>query len=101
MVQNKLGTEKISRLLASLAIPAIAAQIITLLYNLVDRIYIGKMADGTIAMAAVGIVAPIIMIINAFSNMFGRGGAPLASISMGSHDYKKPNAIWATACRCC
>ncbi len=89
MVQNKLGTEKISRLLASLAIPAIAAQIITLLYNLVDRIYIGKMADGTIAMAAVGIVAPIIMIINAFSNMFGRGGAPLASISMGSHDYKK------------
>ena len=89
MAESKLGTEKIGKLLASLAIPAIAAQIITLLYNLVDRIYIGKMADGTIAMAAVGIVAPIIMIINAFSNMFGRGGAPLASISMGSHDYKK------------
>ena len=89
MADSKLGTEKIGKLLASLAIPAIAAQIITLLYNLVDRIYIGKMADGTIAMAAVGIVAPIIMIINAFSNMFGRGGAPLASISMGSHDYKK------------
>lgn len=86
MQENRLGKEKVSKLLLGLAVPAILAQIITLLYNLVDRIYIGKMADGTIAMAAVGIVAPIIMIVNAFSNMLGRGGAPLASISMGHHD---------------
>ena len=90
MENNRLGTEKVSKLLLSLAAPAICAQIVTLLYNLVDRIYIGWMADGMLAMAAVGICAPIVTVVTAFTGLLGRGGAPLAAIRVG--EGKKPEA---------
>lgn len=90
MENNRLGTKKVSKLLLSLAAPAICAQIVTLLYNLVDRIYIGWMADGMLAMASVGICAPIVTVVTAFTGLLGRGGAPLAAIRVG--EGKKPEA---------
>lgn len=78
---NKLGTEKISRLLFQLAVPSITAQIINMLYNIVDRIYIGHIAQiGTLALTGVGVCFPIIILITAFSSLIGMGGAPQASI---------------------
>lgn len=74
---------KIGNMLWRLSIPAILSQIINLLYNVVDRIYIGKLPDGDMAMAGLGIAMPIILLISAFSLLIGNGGAPLAAIQMG------------------
>lgn len=82
-MNERLENEKISKLLLSLAIPSILAQLATLIYNMVDRIYIGQLADGALAIAGIGLYTSIITIITAFTNLFGRGGAPLASIRMG------------------
>lgn len=82
-MNERLENEKISKLLLSLAIPSILAQLATLIYNMVDRIYIGQLADGALAIAGSGLCTSIITIITAFTNLFGRGGAPLASIRMG------------------
>lgn len=85
--QNKLGTAPIGRLLASLAVPCIAAQVVNLLYNIIDRIYIGHIPEtGTAALTGVGVTFPIIMIISAFAALVGMGGAPRASIKMGQKD---------------
>lgn len=81
-----LGKGNVGKMLFSLAIPAILAQLANLLYNMVDRIYIGKMADGEIAMAGLGIAMPIIMLISAFSLLIGNGGAPIVAIKMGQKD---------------
>lgn len=82
-MNERLKNEKISKLLLSLALPSILAQLATLIYNMVDRIYIGRLADGSLAIAGIGLCASIITIITAFTNLFGRGGAPLASIKLG------------------
>lgn len=82
-MNERLENEKISKLLLSLAIPSILAQLATLIYNMVDRIYIGQLADDALAIAGIGLCTSIITIITAFTNLFGRGGAPLASIRMG------------------
>lgn len=84
--KTNLGEESIGKLLVSLALPAIVAQLVNVLYNIVDRIFIGRMADGEIAMAGVGVAFPIIMIISAFSALIGMGGAPIAAIKMGEKD---------------
>ena len=94
---TNLGTEKIGKLLVKLAIPAIIAQLVNVLYNIVDRIFIGKMADGEIAMAGVGVAFPIIMLISAFSALVGAGGAPLAAIKMGENDMEGANKIMSNA----
>ncbi len=86
MEENKLGYEKISKLLLSLAIPSIAAQLVNVLYNMVDRIYIGQMSDGTMAMAALSITLPIVTAITAFTQLIGVGGAPLCAIKMGDQN---------------
>lgn len=79
-----LGTNSISKLLFKLSIPAILAQIINLLYNLVDRVYIGHMPkDGALALTGVGICMPIIMVVSAFAALISNGGAPRASMAMG------------------
>lgn len=84
---NKLGTEKISKLIFSLGMPAVAAQLINVLYNIVDRIYIGNIPEvGDLALTGVGVTLPIIMIISAFAAFAGMGGAPLASIKLGKND---------------
>ena len=84
--KTNLGEGSVGKLLLSLALPAIVAQLVNVLYNIVDRIFIGRMANGEIAMAGVGVAFPIIMIISAFSSLIGMGGAPLAAIKMGEKD---------------
>ena len=79
-----MATERIPKLLAKLAIPAVVAQVINLLYNIVDRIYIGHIpAYGADALTGVGLFMPILMLVNAFALLAGSGGAPRAAISMG------------------
>ncbi|MDU5082991.1 MATE family efflux transporter [uncultured Tissierella sp.] len=83
-ITNKLGTESVGRLLLNLALPAIIAQLVNMLYNIVDRIYIGHIPGiGATALTGVGVTFPIIMIITAFSSLIGMGGAPRAAIKMG------------------
>lgn len=82
-----LGTEPIGKLLMKLALPTVAAQIINMLYNIVDRIYIGHIpGDGALALTGVGVCMPIIMIVSAFAALVGNGGAPRATIYMGKKD---------------
>ena len=84
---NDLGREPVGRLLFKLALPAIAAQLINMLYNIVDRIYIGHIPEiGAAALTGVGVTFPIIMLISAFSSLIGMGGAPRAAIRMGATD---------------
>lgn len=79
-----LAKEPIGRLLLKLALPTVAAQIINMLYNIVDRIYIGHIKGvGARALTGVGVCMPIIMIVTAFAALVGNGGAPRASIFMG------------------
>ncbi len=84
MKQNDLGRDKVGALLVRLAIPAITAQLINALYNIVDRMYIGHIAGvGDTALTGVGVTFPIIMLISAFSAFVGMGGAPRVAIKMG------------------
>ncbi|MDZ4994284.1 MATE family efflux transporter [Clostridium perfringens] len=78
-----LGKDSIGKLLFKLAMPAIIAQLVNVLYNIVDRMFIGRLPAGDMAMAGVGVAFPIIMIVSAFSALIGMGGAPLAAIKMG------------------
>ena len=80
------------------ALPMLVAQILSLLYNIMDRIYIARIPSvGTTALGAVGLCFPIIVIITAFSNLFGSGGAPLFSINRGKGNIKKAEAIMNTS----
>ncbi len=86
MEQNNdfLGTEPVGKLLWKLSVPAIAAQIVNLLYNLVDRVYIGHMpGNGDLALTGVGVCMSVIMIVSAFAAFVSSGGAPRASMAMG------------------
>ncbi|MGL4453093.1 MAG: MATE family efflux transporter [Sarcina sp.] len=88
-----LGNGNVGKLLLTLALPAIIAQIVNVLYNIVDRVFIGKMQNGEIAMAGVGVAFPIIIIIAAFSALIGGGGAPLLAIKMGKKDNEAAEKI--------
>ena len=91
---NDLGRDKVGPLLFRLALPAIFAQVVNALYNIVDRIYIGHLgADGDLALTALGICFPIITFISALAALAGQGGAPQAAIAMGEGNDKKANAI--------
>ena len=82
------------RLMLSLALPTVLAQLINVLYNVVDRIYIGHMqGDGNLALTGVGVTLPIITLIAAFSAFAGAGGAPLAAIELGKKDERKASLI--------
>ena len=92
--QQNMGEGSIPALLAQLAIPAVIAQIVNLLYNIVDRIYIGHIADiGASALTGVGLFMPILMLINAFAMLAGSGGAPRAAIFMGQKDHDSAEKI--------
>ena len=96
MNENKemLGTAPIGKLLFKLAVPTVVAQLINMLYNIVDRIYIGHMpGDGSLAVTGVGVCMPIIMIISAFAALIASGGAPKASICMGKNDKESAEKI--------
>ena len=96
-MNHRLENEKVSSLLFSLALPSILAQLATLIYNMVDRIYIGRLPDGGLSIAGIGLCTSIITIITAFSNLFGRGGAPLASIKLGEKNPKEAERILGNA----
>ena len=92
-----MGTEKIPSLMIRMAIPSVIAQVINILYNIVDRIYIGHISGvGAAALTGVGLTFPIITLISAFSAFVGSGGAPLASIWMGKNDKKHAEKILGT-----
>ena len=96
MVKDKtfLGTEPIGRLMLRLAIPTVIAQLVNMLYNIVDRIYIGHMpGDGSLALTGVGVCMPLIIIVSAFAAFVSSGGAPRASISMGRDDVEGAEQI--------
>ena len=96
MNQDKtfLGTEPIGKLLRKLAIPTVAAQIVNMLYNIVDRIYIGHMpGDGDLALTGLGVCMPVILIVSAFAALVASGSAPRASIAMGQGDHDTAEKI--------
>lgn len=89
-----MGTEPIGKLMISMAVPSIVAQIINILYNIVDRVYIGHIEGvGMEALTGVGVTFPIITLISAFSAFAGAGGAPLAAIWLGKGDRKRAEKI--------
>lgn len=91
---NRLAVHSIGRLLFEMAVPAILAQIVNILYNIVDRIYIGHIPGiGAAALTGVGVTFPIIIIISAFSALIGMGGAPRAAIKMGEQNEKEAEQI--------
>lgn len=95
-VQNeeRLGTENIWKLMLTMGIPTFIAQLINLLYNIVDRIYIGHIpASGPAALTGIGLCFPIVSVISAFSAFVGAGGAPLAAIAMGKGDKERAQSI--------
>ncbi|MCM1244761.1 MAG: MATE family efflux transporter [Roseburia sp.] len=92
--EEKLGKAPIVRLIMSMGIPTLIAQIINLLYNIIDRIYIGHIPDvGAIALTGVGLALPMIVIISAFSAFVGAGGAPLSAIALGRGDKEEAEKI--------
>ena len=94
MNQNKMETENIKSLLLQLAIPSIIAQLVNLLYNVVDRIYIGHIPGiGAAALTGVGLFTPILMMLNAFAMLAGSGGAPRAAIAMGEKKNEEAEKI--------
>lgn len=92
-----LGSGKVSRLLFSLAMPTITSQIVNMLYNLVDRVYIGHMTPvdtvGKLALTGVGVCLPVIMVVSAFAALLGMGGAPRASIAEGRGEAEESERI--------
>ncbi|OUN39771.1 MATE family efflux transporter [Faecalibacterium sp. An77] len=91
---QRLGTAPLLPLIFSLALPTALAQLVNMLYNIVDRIYVGHIpGTGSLALAGLGVTYPIIVLITAFSNLVGMGGAPRASVAMGRGDYKTAEKI--------
>lgn len=92
--KDMLGTMPIGKLLFKLAVPTVVAQLINMLYNIIDRIYIGHMpGNGSLALTGVGVCMPIIMIISAFAALISSGGAPKASICMGEGNHRSAERI--------
>ncbi len=92
--KQDMGSGSIPKLMLNLAIPAVVAQLINMLYNIVDRIYIGHIPDaGASALTGVGLFLPILMMINAFAMLAGSGGAPRAAIAMGKKDLESAQKI--------
>ncbi len=91
---NPLANERIGKLLVKMVVPAVIAQIVNLLYNIVDRMFISGIPDiGTLALTGVGVTFPIIMLISAFASLIGMGGSPRAAIKMGQSDYDDAEEI--------
>lgn len=94
----RLAQAPIGKLFWSLALPAVISQVVNLLYNMVDRMFIGRIAgDGALALTSVGLCTPIITLITAFSFLVSMGAAPLASIAMGRRDNRQADRILGNA----
>ena len=97
---NPLEDMPVGKLIFRLAIPSICAQLISILYSVVDRIYLGHIPGaGFESLSGIGVVVPVITGVNAFSNLLGMGGAPLAAMALGKKDQKQANTIlWNSLC---
>ena len=96
--KNDFSVGSVKKSIVKLAIPLTLAQLINVLYNVVDRIYIGHLAENaTDALSGVGLALPIITLITGFANLFGMGGASLASIARGAHEKQKAESIMGTS----
>lgn len=92
--EERLGTDRMLPLIFRMALPAIAAQLVNLLYNLVDRIYIGHIPEiGTNTLAGIGVTSSIIILISSFSAIVGAGGSPLAAMALGQGDRVRAGKI--------
>lgn len=92
--ENRLGTAPLGRLMLGLAVPTITAQLVNLLYNMVDRMYVGRIPGaGPMALAGLGVSFPIIVLISAFAALVGMGGAPQAGICLGKQDVRGAEKI--------
>ena len=95
---NHLGTDPIGKLVPRIAFPSMLAQFVSVLYSIVDRMYIGHIASvGDLALAGVGVCGPILTMIGAFSSLIGVGGAPLLGIRLGEKNEKEASRILANA----
>ena len=100
--KNALGTAPVGRLMVKLAVPAVCAQLINALYNIVDRIYIGHMGEvGYLALTGLGVAFPIIMFISALSALAGWGAAPGPPSAWESKIWRGPRRSWGAAPPCC
>ena len=96
--QVDFGGSNVRRNVLAVAAPMLVAQIVNLLYNIIDRIYIGKIpGEGTLALAGLGLCFPVITMVTAFANLFGLGGAPLCSIARGQKDAKEARKVMNNA----
>lgn len=92
--EERLSTDRMLPLVFKMALPAVAAQFVNLLYNIVDRIYIGHIPEiGTDALAGVGVTTSIVILISAFSSIVGAGGAPLAATALGQGNRERAGRI--------
>ena len=95
---NHLGTDPIGKLVPRIAFPSMLPQFVSVLYSIVDRMYIGHIASvGDLALAGVGVCGPILTMIGAFSSLIGVGGAPLLGIRLGEKNEKEASRILANA----
>ena len=93
-MKNDFSQGSVAKNIMSLALPMTLAQIINVLYNVVDRIYIGHLPNAsTTALTGLGLTFPIISMISAFANLFGMGGAPLCSIARGKGEHERASKI--------
>ena len=93
-IKQDMGTGSVKKWMVSLAVPALVGQFVNLLYNIVDRIYIGHLPEvGADALTGVGLFTPILMLITAFALLSGAGGAPRAAIFMGRGDKETAEKI--------
>ena len=96
--EERLGTAPLVKLIFSLAIPAVLAQLVNLLYSVVDRIYIGHIPEvGALALTGMGLSTPVIMLVSAFAAFTANGGAPLAAIELGRSNRKRAGDILTNA----
>ena len=96
--QVDFSTGSVRQNILAVAAPMLVAQVLNLLYNIVDRIYIGKLpGEGALALAGLGVCFPIVTLVTAFANLFGVGGAPLCSIARGQKDLPRARSIMANA----
>lgn len=99
LYEERLGTDPMWSLIFKMALPAVAAQFINLLYSIVDRIYIGHIPEiGTDALAGIGVASSVIILISSFSAIVGGGGAPLAAIALGQGDRHRASQFLGNGC---
>lgn len=100
-ISQQLGSAPVGKLLLKLAVPTVVAQLVNLLYNIVDRIYIGHMPkEGLVALTGVGLCFPVIYLIGAFTMLIAQGGAPRAAIAMGEGDNDRAEEIMGSCFTC-